>query len=169
VSEIVLLPPPVTLTLTPNVPLVHVQPSISLLPSVTLTLVPNAPKVIVDSDWPSTLQQFFLSDGNYGETPFPATEETPTDSGVQKTRKRFTGKFTIYNGTIWLRNNTEYDTFMNFYRGEADQGNSFFTMPIPSSAAALVVRFIPGSLSIIPDGGIGWRATFQLTQRPQAL
>lgn len=167
-SEIALLPS-ATLTLTPFAPLVHVQPTIALLPSVTLTLVPNVPKVITDSDWPSSLQQFFLSDGNYTETPFPTVQQTSTDSGVQKTRKRFTGKFTIYNGSIWLQNNTEYDTFMNFYRGEADEGNAFFTMPIPSSAAPLTVRFIPGSLSIVPDGGIGWRANFQLVQQPQAL
>lgn len=167
-SEISLLPV-VTLTLTPNVALVHVQPTIAVLPSVSFTLVPNPPKVIVLSIWPASLQQFFLDDGNYVEAPFPVTQETPTDSGVQKTRKRFTGKFTLYAGTVWLRNNTQYDTFMAFYETEAESGNAFFNMPFPSSAAVKAVRFVPGSLSITSDGGIGWKATFQLIQRPESL
>lgn len=167
-SEIALLPF-APLTLTPNVVLVHVQPTIAVLPSISLSLVTAPPKVIVDSDWPASLTQFFLSDGSYIESPFPVTQETATDSGVQKTRKRFTGKFTLYVGTVWLRNNTEYDIFMSFYEGEADSGNAFFTMPFPSSGGAKTVRFVSGSLSVTPDGGIGWRANFQLVQRPEAL
>lgn len=167
-SEIALLPAQ-TLTLTPFAPIAIVQPHISLLPSVTMTLVPNPPSVVVLSIWPASLQQFFLEDGNYQELPFPAVQESGTDSGVQKTRRRFTGRYTVYTGSVWLRNNTEYDTFRNFYEKDADQGNAFFNMPFPSSAAVKTVRFIPGTLIIVPDGGIGWQASFQLTQRPESL
>lgn len=167
-SEVALLPG-TNLTLTTYAPLVHVEPHISLLPETTLTLTPNSPKAITPSSWPATLPQYFLDDGNYGEQPYPVVLETPTDSGIRKTRKSYTGKFTIYTGTIWLAGQTEYDIFMNFYNNDADQGTAVFTIPVPSASGAKAVKFLPGSLSIVSDGGIGWHATFQLIQEPEAL
>ena len=119
--------------------------------------------------WPASLHQAFLDDGNYGEVPFSPVLESPTDSGIQKTRKKFTGKFMFYQGTVWLENNTQRDTFMDFYNDEADQGTAYFDMPIPSSATAVSVRFVPGSVVIATDGGLGWHATFKLVQEPEAI
>jgi len=168
VSEISLLPE-TSILLTEYTLLAHVEPTTAILPATDLTLVPNALKAITVSSWPSTLPQYFLDDGNYMEAPFPATMESPSDSGVYKTRKRFTGKFNLYTVTIWLESNTEHTIFMNFYYGQADQGNSVFTIPVPSTAGAKAVRFVPGTLSIVSDGGAGWKATFQLIQEPEAV
>ena len=167
-SEISLLPV-ISITLTGNSPLVHVQPHISLLQETTLQLVPNALRAITPATWPASLPQYFLDDGNYSETPFPNVLTTPTDSGVSKSRKRFTGKFNVYSATVWLSNNTKLDTFRNFYYGEADQGNDEFTIPIPGSAGVKSVKFVPGSLLITSDGGVGWRANFQLIQQPEGI
>ncbi len=119
--------------------------------------------------WPGSLLQVFVDDGNYSETPFSPVLETPTDSGIQKTRKKYTGKFVFYGGTVWLRDNTEHTTFMDFYNDDADQGTIYFDMPIPSVGGTKSVRFVPGSLVIGSDGGVGWHASFQLVQAPEAL
>jgi len=166
--ELVLLPS-VTLTLTPNTMLVHTQPAIALLPSVTLTLVPFTALAITDSDWPSNLPQLFLADGTYSEAPFPSVMSTGTDSGVQKTRRRFTGKFTLYQGTMRVDNNAELDLFKDFYFGAAAQGNAFFEIPVPSGSGTKTVRFIPGSLIIVSDGGAGWHIKFQFQEKPVAI
>lgn len=166
-SEIALLPDTL-LTLTANEVLVHVEPHISLLNTAVLTLKPYVLKVITEVAWPVTLPQYFLADGSYSESPFPTVIETPTDSGIRKTRKRFTGKFLFVSGTIWLSNQSQLDIFESFYYGSADQGNSFFNMPVPTGGT-MVVRFVPGSLVIISDGGVGWKASFKLQQQPTAL
>ncbi len=119
--------------------------------------------------WPASLHQFFVDDGNYSEVPFSPVLESPTDSGIQKTRKKFTGKYIIYSGTVWLENNTQHATFMTFYNVTADQGIIYFDMPIPSLGTTASVRFAPGSLSISSDGGIGWHASFRLIQEPEAI
>lgn len=167
-AEISLLPE-TTLTLTANAPLVHVQPCVALLPSVSLTMTPNALRAITASSWPASLPQYFVDDGNYGEVPFNPVLETPTDSGIDKSRKKFTGKFIVYSATVWMEDNTAYNIFMDFYNSEADQGIEYFTIPIPSAAGAKYVRFVPGTLSISSDGGVGWHATFQLKQKPEAI
>lgn len=167
-SEVALLPQQI-LTLSAFGPLVHTQPAVALLPSVTLTLVTFGPKVSTAADWPATLPQFFLSDGNYSESPFPGVQETPTDSGIQKTRRNYTAKFKFYQGSVWLKNNSQLSIFENFYNGEADQGNAFFTIPIPSGGGTKEVRITPGSLTVVPDGGIGWIAKFQFQSKPEAI
>lgn len=166
--EVALLPN-VTLTLAPQTVLVHVQPNVSLLASASLILVPFSAKAVTITDWPATLPQYFLDDGNYSEIPFASVVETQTDSGVQKTRKRFTGKFKTIQASIWLSDNSQLAIFNGFYYGQADQGNSFFSIPVPSGGGTKVVRFIPGTLSIVSDGGVGWRAGFQLKQQPEAI
>lgn len=112
--------------------------------------------------FPSTISQLFLQNG-YSEKPFDNKIESPTDQGLPKIRKRFTGKSRTIKGTLWVENDTDYNSLMTWYYTEAQEGAAYFSFN-NQHGGTMTVRIT--SLEVTPRGGAGYLATIELQEQP---
>lgn len=91
--------------------------------------------------WPATLPT--PNRGDYSEKPDSNVIGTQLDTGVQKTRRRFTAVARAVNFSLQLSGG-QVDTYDAFFHGDCKDGSLTFTMTSPRTGATLNCRFAVG-------------------------
>jgi hypothetical protein len=93
--------------------------------------------------WPSSLK-ILINDSQY--QPNKHGVRWTTDDGASVQRRTTTVVFRKFTGTVICDTQTKFNTFWNFYTGDAKQGGAWFSLidPITGSTSAYG-RFIIGS------------------------
>jgi hypothetical protein len=113
--------------------------------------------------WPSTISQKLSREG-YGEEPFDNTIKSTPDQGVPKIRRKYTGKMRSVRGSIWLDDDSAYNTYMTFYYTEAAEGAAYFTFD-DQHGGTMPARIAKMSVS---SRGAGWLLFLELEEKPHA-
>lgn len=120
--------------------------------------------------WPATLPRY-CDFNSYRETPVASVVRSQMDSGIAKTRRRFTALITLHDWSVVL-SAAEVDTFVTFFRsGLANGSLSFDGFVHPRTGAAVTARVMNATYTLQPDeptpgAEARWRLTMQLEFLP---
>lgn len=111
--------------------------------------------------YPATLQETFTR-GSFTRVPGNNLLFTETDSGPSKVRRRSTLRKDTIQGSILLRDNTEYAAFRTFYDTTLQDGVKSFFFSDPVDGSQLEVRFKEARWSLSDVGFQAYRVTMTL-------
>lgn len=97
--------------------------------------------------YPSTIQDNFAR-GTYVRAPGNNVIESEMELGPPKRRRRSTSRRDRISGQITLDNNTQYETFMDWFTITLKDGTEYFYFNDPVTAAQMVVSFVNGAPEI---------------------
>jgi len=97
--------------------------------------------------YPSTLQDNFER-GSFNRVPGNNVVYSQMDVGPSKKRRRSTLRRDTINGSILLKDNTEYSTFMTWYTSTLQDGVRDFFFDDPALGTQMTVSFEEGGMQI---------------------
>lgn len=118
--------------------------------------------------WPVSLPQYALSKEITG-TIQDITVTSDTSQGREMTRKRFSKPMRYYSVSVAPLDDTQRDTLDEFFNTTCGGGAGEFEWYVPDKpGTTATMKFVGGSLSIVPFGGLTtlWRASFQVKVFP---
>jgi hypothetical protein len=117
-------------------------------------------------DWPSTLPQALLVDGNQFAAP-DGRLRSQTDTGPAKMRLRSSAMPMPFSGSI-LMDDTQHDTFEAFIAPDGDTvgGALPFNFPAQYGTGTWLVRFGEQMPTVVEIAKGIWRATLSLEKLP---
>lgn len=101
--------------------------------------------------YPSSLQDNF-NRGTFRRTPGNNSIYTKMDTGPQKVRRRTTLRVDSISGNILLKDNTEYNDFINWYTSTLQDGTLSFYFDDPVTGNQLEVQFLENGMDISDVG-----------------
>lgn len=111
--------------------------------------------------YPSTLQDNF-NRGSFNRVPGNNISITEMEVGPIKKRRRSTLRRDSINGSILLKDNTEYNTFMNWFTSTLQDGLKEFFFNDPATGTQLTVTFKKNGMAINDVGFQTYKAAMVL-------
>lgn len=111
--------------------------------------------------YPASLQQTF-SRGTFQRAPGNNVIYTQTDFGPSKSRRRTTLRKDLITGVILLKDNQEYDDFIDWFTSTLKDGTLSFIFSDPVTTNPIEVKFSEARFTVQDIGYRAYRVTMNL-------